>query len=125
MENRRYLSLALFALTACGSDRDYRSGCPERRFTTQRWTDSAAVYGRQQIRSCIVGNLRRTQKLRGMSRAEIVALLGEPRPTEYFSEFDLVYWVGRERGLVGIDSEWLVFRLDSKGRVIEHRLVTD
>lgn len=63
--------------------------------------------------------------LRGRSRAEIVALLGEPPKTSYFNEYDLVYWLGQKPGLVSIDSEWLVLRLDSMGRVSEYRLVTD
>jgi hypothetical protein len=40
-----------------------------------------------------------------------VALLGEPPKTEYFKEFDLVYYLGPERGFMGIDSEWLVLKL--------------
>ena len=32
---------------------------------------------------------------------------------------------GPERGLISIDSEWLVMRLDSLGRVSDFRLVTD
>ena len=63
--------------------------------------------------------------IRGRSRGEIVALLGEPTTTDYFKDYDLVYWLGPERGLISIDSEWLVIRLDSLGRVSDFRLVTD
>jgi hypothetical protein len=63
--------------------------------------------------------------IRGRSRADIVALLGEPSKTAYFKDYDLVYWLGPERGLMSIDSEWLVMRLDSLGRVSDFRLVTD
>jgi hypothetical protein len=55
----------------------------------------------------------------------VVALLGEPRRTRYFRQYDLVYWLGPERGMISIDSEWLVLRLDKRGRVTEERLVTD
>ncbi|MBD2000571.1 hypothetical protein H6G00_28870 [Leptolyngbya sp. FACHB-541] len=61
----------------------------------------------------------------GKSRPEVVALLGEPDKTNYFQDYDLVYWLGPERGLMRIDSEWLVLRLDAEGRVSEHQLVTD
>jgi hypothetical protein len=61
----------------------------------------------------------------GRSRTEVVALLGEPKPTSYFSEYGLVYWLGPERSLTSIDSEWLVMRLDSVGRVTQAGLVTD
>ena len=63
--------------------------------------------------------------LRGMTRAEAVGLLGEPPPTGYFADWDLVYWLGPERGVFRIDSEWLVLRLAADGRVAEARLVTD
>jgi len=63
--------------------------------------------------------------LKGWSRADVVALLGEPTPTEYFREWNMVYILGRERGFIAIDSEWLVLRLDSRGRVQEAQIVSD
>ena len=63
--------------------------------------------------------------LLGKSRAEVVAMLGEPPETEYFREWHLVYRLGPERGLFGIDSEWLVLRIREDGRVAECRIVTD
>ena len=101
------------------------SRCYERRFTPARWNDSTLAFGPAAIRGCVVDDLLRRERLRGRTRAEIVALLGEPPRTEYFRDYDLVYWLGPERSMMSIDSEWLVFRLDSTGRVIEHRLVTD
>jgi hypothetical protein len=101
------------------------SRCDERRFTPARWNDTTLAFGPAAIRGCVVDDLLRREKLRGRTRAEIVALLGEPPRTDYFRDYDLVYWLGPERGMMSIDSEWLVFRLDSTGRVIEHRLVTD
>jgi hypothetical protein len=61
---------------------------------------------------------------RHQSRIDIVRLLGVPRRSNYFPQYDLVYWVGPERGM-GVDSEWLVFRFDRSDRVSEARLVTD
>lgn len=61
--------------------------------------------------------------LTGMSRTEVVELLGEPPPTEYFRNWDLVYWLGPERGFISIDSEWLVVRFDERGRVAEYEIV--
>ena len=52
-------------------------------------------------------------------------MLGEPPHTGYFKDWDLVYWLGRERGFISIDSEWLVVRLDPKGWVREYRIVRD
>jgi hypothetical protein len=53
----------------------------------------------------------------GMSRAEIVSMLGEPTVTSHFREYDLVYVLGNERGWLSIDSEWLLMKLDGNGRV--------
>ena len=46
-------------------------------------------------------------------------MLGEPPKTNYFSDWDVVYWLGPERGLAGIDSEWLIVRIGEDGRVAE------
>lgn len=94
-------------------------------FQPQLWQDSAAVHGPLRVRGCMVDDLRRSHRLRGLSRAEVVALLGEPPPTNYFREYDLVYWLGPERSPLGIDSEWLVIRVDETGLVVEDRLITD
>ncbi len=52
-------------------------------------------------------------------------MLGEPPSTGYFSDWDLVYRLGMERGFISIDSEWLVTRLGPDGRVVQARIVTD
>ena len=54
----------------------------------------------------------------------MIELLGSADETDYFSDWDLVRWRGPERGLMGVDSEGLVLRLDDQ-RVIEYRIVTD
>jgi hypothetical protein len=97
----------------------------ERTFSRKVWSDSAATYGSRHARGCMVDDLLRRYDMHGWTRAEVVGLIGEPPKTDYFSEYDLVYWLGPERGLLSIDSEWLVFRLDTQGRVSEYRLVTD
>lgn len=63
--------------------------------------------------------------LEGRTRSEIVDLLGEPPPTGYFREWDLVYWLGPERGFISIDSEWLVIRFDENDRVADHKIARD
>jgi hypothetical protein len=61
--------------------------------------------------------LLKQQRLIGLSRAEIVLMLGEPTQTSHFREYDLVYVLGNERSWMSIDSEWLLMRLDGNGRV--------
>ncbi|HEY7188102.1 MAG TPA: hypothetical protein VH436_16220 [Vicinamibacterales bacterium] len=69
------------------------------------------------IRRRMVDELFRRHNVRGESRAEIVALLGEPTRMHYCKEFDLVYWLGPERGSISIDSQRLVIKLGPSGRV--------
>ena len=57
------------------------------------------------------------KKLIGLTRQEVVSRLGAQPKTEYFKEFDLVYYLGPERGFISIDSEWLVLKLGTNGRV--------
>jgi hypothetical protein len=104
---------------------DPMARCDEHRFSAALWQDSVASWHPRAIRGCLVDDLLRSTALRGRSRADIVALLGEPPKTGYFKEYDLVYWLGPERGIISIDSEWLVLRLDSLGRVADYRLITD
>jgi len=66
-----------------------------------------------------------TNALIGKSRSELVERLGTPPETGYFSDWDLVYPLGLERGFMAIDSEWLVIRLDASGIAVEARIVRD
>ena len=77
------------------------------------------------IRIRMVDSLLRNYELRGKTRVEILALLGEPDNTGYFREYDLVYRLGAERGFISIDSEWLVFRLDTNDTVKECKIARD
>ena len=63
--------------------------------------------------------------LRGASRDSVERLLGPRDKTDYFRDWDLVYWLGPERSMFGIDSEWLVVRFGADGRVSDARIVTD
>jgi hypothetical protein len=77
------------------------------------------------IRIRMVDDLLRRHDFHAMPRAQLVALIGEPDNTEYITGWDLVCWLGPERGFMAIDSEWLVFQLDSEQKVSDYRIVTD
>ena len=64
-------------------------------------------------------------RLIGMSRAEVVSMLGMPTVTSHFRGHDLVYVLGNERGWLSIDSEWLLMRVDAMGRVTTAELARD
>ena len=73
----------------------------------------------------MLDDLLRSHPLVGRSRAEVESLIGPPDTTEYFRKYDMVYMLGQERSFIGIDSEWLVIKLDAASLVTEARLVTD
>ncbi len=77
------------------------------------------------VRIRMVDDLLRRYHLRGMTRKQLTAIIGEPDVTEYFKEWDMVYRLGPERGFISIDSEWLVIRLDSQKEVADYRIVED
>ncbi len=119
------LSLVLVMLYATGMLPTRGMRCLGRStFSSTAWQSEAEWHG-VLGRGCVVDDYLRRHAPVGRSREDIVRELGQPRPTDYFREYDLVYWVGPERGVVAIDSEWLVLRFDTAGRVSEGKLVTD
>ncbi len=95
-------------------------------FDSDIWRGSPSDHTHHSIRLRMVDDLLARHSPVGRTRANVVALLGEPDGTTYFSDFDMVYHLGLERGgAFSIDSEWLVLRLDDAGVVQEALLVTD
>ena len=92
----------------------------ESRFTTEKWLndDKGRVY--------LVDDLINEHELIGMTKDEVFTLLGSPTETEYFKEEDhVVYYLGDERGIIRIDSEWLVIWFDGSDKVMKYELRTD
>jgi hypothetical protein len=73
----------------------------------------------------MVDQLLRRSGLVGLQRDSVFRMLGPGDRTDYFKEYDAVYWLGPERGMMSIDSEWLVLRIGIDGRVLEAKVVTD
>lgn len=89
-------------------------------FTTEKWVSNMSE------RVYIVDDLINTYELNGKSKSEIVTLLGSPTDTEYFkSENNVVYYLGNERGIISIDSEWLVIEFDGSQTVKDYDVLTD
>lgn len=94
-------------------------------FDSAAWKNRELVYDQENpVRLQMVDSLREEYQLVGMTREEIETLLGEPRPTLYFSNYDYVYWLGPERGPWGIDSEWLAIQFEDNA-VTEAKILTD
>lgn len=124
------LALAIGAYTTWRAYRLARSQLSESRcdghttFIQSQWMDTTLVRGKLAIRGCMVDDLLDRHELRGMTRAQVVALIGEPDTVRDLSEYDLVYWLGPQRGLIGTDFEYLVMKLDSTKHVASVELVT-
>lgn len=93
-------------------------------FIQSQWMDTAMVRGKLAVRGCMVDDLLEQHELRGMTRADVVSLIGEPDTVRDLQAYDLVYWLGPERGLIGTDSEYLVMKLDKSNRVTSVELIT-
>lgn len=91
------------------------------RFDSSKWKAST---GRDAVRVQMVDDLLQRYELVGMTHEQIHQLLGPPRNTPYFREFDYVYLLGPERSFVGIDSEWLCINF-AEGLVTEVRVMSD
>ena len=107
------LMIASGVLSACGA-----------KFSPSAWR---SVNTGLNSRAAMAGDLIRTDRLKGLSRQQVVSLLGEPnRPGyNYFPDSDLVYDLGPERGWMSIDDEWLLIDLDRNGRVSRAQIGRD
>jgi hypothetical protein len=95
---------------------------PGRAFDAAAWNDPAQINGG--VRQPMADRLIAQDSLRGMTRAEVVRLLGEPLALSLIG-WDLAYYIGPERSFISIDSECLVIRLGKDGRVIASGIYTD
>lgn len=76
-------------------------------FSAERWIN----YPEKRVD--MVDNLLENHDLMGMTKEEVVLLLGKDTETEYFkADGNLVYYLGPERGFISIDSEWLVLEIE-------------
>ncbi len=96
---------------------------PAPSFDPAIWNDES--HARHGARLTLADDIVRRELLSGMSRAQVISLLGKPPPTSYFADWDLVYWLGPERGFISIDSEWLVVRFDAREQVSEYCIAQD
>ena len=94
-------------------------------FDSAKWKASLATESDEPVRLRMVDHLLHTHTLRGLTRRQIEDLLGIPPATDYFQSYDLVYWLGPERGAFSIDSEWLAIRIGPDQRVAEACILRD
>ncbi|MEP6265634.1 MAG: hypothetical protein ABJ057_12820 [Erythrobacter sp.] len=96
---------------------------PRNSFDAGQWKQAEADNDNPRV--AMVDSLIASGVLDRKTRSEVLDLLGPATDTNYFSDWDTVYWLGRERGFIRIDSEWLVLRFDEEGKISEYKLVRD
>ena len=92
-------------------------------FGSADWRKSSEVR-----RGFMIDDLLQRFDLIGMTRSEVIDLLGEPpeAPAAYDDAWDFVYCLGPQRGsFFRIDSDWLVLHFDEANRVKEFDIDTD
>ena len=98
-------------------------------FDSASWKASLTSDSLDPIRLRMVDDFLNRYRLRGMTREEVVSLLGTPRETNYsnyFRDYDLVYWLGSEGGSLSLNSEWLLaIKFSGNGRVSKTALVRE
>ena len=96
---------------------------PFKFFDSQRWKQVERSDDYSRLR--MIESLTLSGRLNRIKRAEVVSLLGPSDDTDYFNEWDFVYWLGPERSFISLDSEWLVIKIGATGRVVDYRIVSD
>ena len=79
-------------------------------------------------RLCMVDNLMSSGKLKGLTRSQVVQLLGPPHDKNFpggAMNCDIHYYLGPERGFIRIDSEWLFITLGDNGKVNKYWIYRD
>ena len=95
-------------------------------FVSSIWNvDNNTLNNKFSLRHRIADGFILTERLIGVQKKDVQKLLGIPPETGYFKKWDLVYYLGQERGFLGIDSEWLVLKIDENNKVVETRIVSD
>lgn len=118
LKRTNYLALAVVVAFAAACVLGLLALRERHRFSREKWLQDP------ENRTRIVDDLLANHELVGMTEEEILALLGDcDNESGYFQQAQrLVYWLGPERGLMSIDSEWLI--LDFNGGIVKDCFIT-
>lgn len=94
------------------------------KFNYEKWNDRSLVYSEPYIRSQMVKDVLNNILEEGLTTDMVIKKLGPQSKSDYFSDYQLRYWLGPENGLVSIDSSWLVIKIKDE-RVEKYEVVTD
>ncbi len=101
-----------------------------REFDAQLWRDEEhpEVNSMWPPRLCMVDDLLSSERLEGLPREQVLELLGPPLEVDLplgAATGDVTYFLGPERGLIRIDSEWLTISFSGDDLVSSARLWRD
>jgi hypothetical protein len=74
------------------------------KFDSTIWKNTEPTMSWESVRLKMVDDLIENEIINGMNKSSVIALLGEPDDTPYFQSYDMVYYLGRERQAIAIDS---------------------
>ena len=89
-------------------------GCTRRGQDTRQPFDATAWRAQGDAhapRHAMVDDLISSDRLKGLTRTQVVALLGEPTATDKFREWSMAYRLGGDRTYLPITPSWLVINL--------------
>lgn len=109
----RAVAVLFFALINCS---------PGDRFDQTAWKN-ADLTGR--ARADMLPDFLDRYPLKGMTRSEVITLLGEPTTTDKWDSAEMVYVLGNDGSYMPIDHEWLLIDLDQRQRVVSFKRVRD
>ncbi len=117
---RKHWKQVLFAaaLVACAGWAYWFLAPPGRPFDAAAWHLADPLD--TNTRSRMADRLLAENALLGLTRGEVVAMLGEPGAG--YPDWDMAYRLGPERTLLPLDDEWLMLRLGRDGRVADARV---
>jgi len=104
--------------------------CHRRDFDAQQWRAQKTIEHDTMWppRLCMVDDLMTSGRLDGLTKDEVVAMLGPPAEKGFpggATDCDIHYFLGPERGFFRIDSEWLFITFGEHGKVKRYWLYRD
>jgi hypothetical protein len=117
-----YLAGGVAWMIGAPKTEDYRHRQP---FDSRAWKLDESANREWPTRLRMADDIVDRRILVDKTKTEVLELLGPATPTDKWRSWDLVYWLGPERGFIRIDSEWLVVRFGQDGRVRDVRIVRD
>jgi hypothetical protein len=116
-----FVGVAFFVAVPTAEDYSHRTT-----FEAKAWRDRSFDRDPEwPTRLRMIDDLLAKRRLDGLTRNELLALLGPSDQTSNWRDWHLVYWLGPERTVFRIDSEWLVIKFDTAGRVASYRIAAD